>query len=139
LIAVTVAVSIAVAAWMGALSGMFMGGAEQVSIVDVRYYYNSTTQLGYVEIDVTNGGSGTITVNDIRIDDTTYRNFNVTSNGQLTGTITSLPYDIEKGDSVTFKINFGTIWPFRSGVTYTFKVVTAKGTQVSYPKTAPGT
>jgi len=130
LIAVTVAVSIAVAAWMGALSGMFMGGAEQVSIVDVRY----NTSGYYVEIEVSNSGTDTVTISDIRIDGTSYTSFNGT-----TGTLNPpLPYDIPKGTKVTFKITWTqATWPFRSGTTYTFTVRTAKGNTASYPKIAP--
>ena len=41
LIAVTVAVSIAVAAWMGALTIGFMGGSEQVEIRSIASPYSA--------------------------------------------------------------------------------------------------
>mgnify|MGYP000689967957 CR=1 FL=1 len=128
LIAVTVAVSIAVAAWMGSLTTGQMQ-TEKLNIIDVRYE-NSTKK---VYIDLTNSGSGTVTINDVRIDGITYANFNSTGNGSLDK---SLPYDLAKGTSVTFTITF-TTWPFRSGVPYEFTILTAKGTIVPYEKTAP--
>jgi len=127
LIAVTVAVSIAVAAWMGALTFGFMGGAEELNILSVTY------DEPYVEIKVTNSGSGTITISDILIDGTTYKNFNTTDNGSVTP---SLPDDLDKGETETYTITF-TTWPFQSGAKYEFTIVTAKGHQFSYQKTAP--
>jgi flagellin-like protein len=130
LIAVTVAVSIAVAAWMGALSVGFMT-TEQLTIVDVRLS-NSTTKQVYIE--VSNTGGGTVTITDIRIDEVTYKNFGGSNNGQLD---INLPLDLSKGNSTTFTITF-TSWPFQSGVKYYFKVFTAKGNSFGpYEKTAP--
>ena len=128
LIAVTVAVSIAVAIWMGALAGGFMGGAEQLNIIDVRF--NST---GYkVYIDVSNSGGGTITITDIRIDDISYGAYNATL------TVTPQGMDIAKGTTKTFTLAFtNTTWPFQSGVKYYFKFVTAKGNSFMTEKYAP--
>ncbi|MCD6243578.1 hypothetical protein J7K06_07870 [Candidatus Bathyarchaeota archaeon] len=129
LIAVTVAVSIAVAAWMGALTFSFMGGAEELNILSVTY--DETNKQ--VKIKVTNSGSGTITISDIEIDGTTYKDFNSTNNGSVSP---SLPDDLDKGETETYTITF-TTWPFQSGVKYEFTVITAKGHQFSYQKTAP--
>ncbi|MEM0007503.1 MAG: archaellin/type IV pilin N-terminal domain-containing protein [Candidatus Bathyarchaeia archaeon] len=131
LIAVTVAVSLAVAVWMGSLTTGQMQ-TEKLQITDVRYEYTATVKKVY--IDVVNIGSTTSTITDIRIDGITYKNFNSTGNGLLDKT---LPYDLEKGDSVTFTITF-TTWPFRSGVNYEFTLLTAKGVVVGpYIKPAP--
>ena len=129
LIAVTVAVSIAVAAWMGALTFGFMGGAEELNILSVTY--DETNKQ--VKIKVTNSGSGTITISDIEIDGTTYEDFNSTDNGSVSP---SLPDDLDKGETKTYTITF-TTWPFQSGVKYEFTIITAKGHQFSYQKTAP--
>jgi len=129
LIAVTVAVSIAVAAWMGALTFSFMGGAEELNILSVTY--DETNKQ--VKIKVTNSGSGTITISDIEIDGTTYKDFNSTNNGSVSP---SLPDDLDKGETETYTITF-TTWPFQSGAKYEFTVITAKGHQFSYQKTAP--
>jgi len=57
LIAVTVAVSIAVAAWMGALSFNFMN-TEQISIT-----YADFDQAGQITLTVTNSGSTDVSIN----------------------------------------------------------------------------
>ena len=131
LIAVTVAVSIAVAAWMGALSISFMGGTEELNIIGVYYDKEANT----TSIEVANVGTGTITISDIRIDGTKY------SDDPWGGTCApGLTYDLDKGDSETFVISFGDNWPFDSGVKYEFTVLTAKGNSFGpYPKTAPST
>jgi len=125
LIAVTVAVSLAVAIWMGALTTGFMGGTEQLRITDVSYDKASNK----VYIQVTNTGEGTVTIIDVRIDDKSYTNYNANLSKIL-------PYPMPKGNSTTLTLSF-TNWPFQSGVTYTFTLVTSKGNQVSYPKAAP--
>jgi flagellin-like protein len=126
LIAVTVAVAIAVAAWMGALTVGFMGGTEQLNIIDVRY--DNATKTVYIE--VSNTGGGTITITDIRIDDVTYKNYTDNIDPKL-------PYDLPKGESKTFTITFNK-WPFKSGTKYYFKVITAKGNSFGpYEKIAP--
>jgi flagellin-like protein len=65
LIAVTVAVSIAVAAWMGALSFSFMGTGESLQ-VGTPYAWNSTS----VTIKVTNTGGGIVTIGWCRVNNT---------------------------------------------------------------------
>jgi len=126
LIAVTVAVSIAVVAWMGTLTIGFMG-AEQLKIINVTYNENE----GKVIIKVTNTGSSLVTITDIRIDGISYEDYNNTSVNP------PLPYDLKKGLSEKFIIQFGS-WPFKSGVSYGFTVITSKGdTFGPYMKLAP--
>jgi flagellin-like protein len=62
LIAVTVAVSIAVAAWMGALSFGFMGSGESLQ-VGTPYGWSSTN----VTVYATNTGGGIINVTNFRV------------------------------------------------------------------------
>jgi flagellin-like protein len=62
LIAVTVAVSIAVAAWMGALSFGFMGSGESLQ-VGTPYGWNSTS----VTVNVANTGGGIVTIKYFRV------------------------------------------------------------------------
>jgi len=126
LIAVTVAVSIAVVAWMGTLTTGFMG-AEQLKIINVTYNENE----GKVIIKVTNTGSSLVTITDIRINGISYEDYNNTSVNP------PLPYDLKKGLSEKFIIQFGN-WPFKSGVSYGFTVITSKGdTFGPYMKLAP--
>ena len=62
LIAVTVAVSLAVAIWMGALTTGFMA-TEQLSFIDCQYANN----LSHVNITLKNTGSGSLTISKILI------------------------------------------------------------------------
>lgn len=123
LIAVTVAVSIAVAAWMGALTISFMGSTEELKIIDV-YYDNMENKT---KIEVRNIGTGAVTISDIRIDGTSYE----------TLVSPELPEDLDKGDSRIFTISFGNNWAFKSGVSYEFTILTSRGNPFPYPKTCP--
>jgi flagellin-like protein len=105
LIAVTVAVSIAVAAWMGALSFNFMG-TEQIT------FTNSAICTTNANITVRNPGSGDLSIQEVRVDG------NVVT---ITGITT--PYLLAKGALANFTITRG----FTQGVQYEFTVVTAKG------------
>jgi flagellin-like protein len=64
LIAVTVAVSIAVAAWMGSLTIGFMETAE-LTITDVDFTIGNPS--GIITVKVTNSGTSPFTVNRIRV------------------------------------------------------------------------
>lgn len=133
LIAVTVAVSIAVAAWMGALTISFMGSTEELKIIDVYYDNMANT----TSIEVRNVGTGAVTISDIRIDGTTYKNFK--AGGELIDDDMlpyELPDDLDKGDSRTFIIAFNS-WAFKSGVSYEFTILTSRGNPFPYPKTCP--
>ena len=63
LIAVTVAVSIAVAAWMGSLTIGFMETSE-LTITEVDF---TIGEPGSIMVDVTNSGTSKFTVNRIRV------------------------------------------------------------------------
>ena len=63
LIAVTVAVSIAVAAWMGALTVGFMGSSS-VTITDVRF---ATGTPETIVCDVKNSGTNDVTIAAIKV------------------------------------------------------------------------
>jgi flagellin-like protein len=65
LIAVTVAVSIAVAAWMGALTVSFMGSSS-LTITDVDF---STD--GSIAIDVKNSGTNDVTIAQVKVNGVT--------------------------------------------------------------------
>ena len=61
LIAVTVAVSIAVAAWMGALTIGFMG-TTSVSITEVEFVPDTT-----IELDLKNTGTSSVTIATVKV------------------------------------------------------------------------
>ena len=129
LIAVTVAVSLAVAAWMGALTFSFMS-TEQITYTG----YTWTTAGGKdtkVTLTVENTGSSTLTIATVELDGNPLAtaNYTITVGGT---TQTTLP----KGNTATV-----TITPthgFTSGIEYNFMIVTAKGNQFGpYTLTAP--
>jgi len=132
LIAVTVAVSIAVAAWMGALSFNFMG-TEQLSFTSYTWNLPST----YFNFTVKNTGAGALTIQDVRIDGVTPPTIWYLDNGTSTwapftvGTTTVL---MDKGAVVSF----GVTKTFLSGIQYGFTVITTKGNTFGpYVQTAP--
>lgn len=89
LIAVTVAVSIAVAAWMGSLSIGFMEVSE-LTITSLDFTIGTP---GSIDVYVTNSGTSSFTVKNIRV------------NGGISGTWSSGASDtVDPGDSETFTI-----------------------------------
>jgi len=113
LIAVTVAVSIAVAAWMGALTFTFMG-TEELKITNVEFLSGN-----HVNITLQNTGTSPITVNEIYISGST---------NLLSSSIT-LPANSQQEVQVNYS--------WQSGYSYQIKVVTSKGNQFYYTATAP--
>ena len=89
LIAVTVAVSIAVAAWMGSLTMGFMENSE-LTITGVDFTIGTP---GSIAVNVVNSGTSRFTVKNIRV------------NGEIVGTWSSGTSDtIEPGNSEIFTI-----------------------------------
>ena len=123
LIAVTVAVSIAVAAWMGALSFNFMA-TEQLQFTNYAW---GTNNANYA-MTVKNSGSSDLSIQEVRVD------------GNLATNVTASPTAnyplLTKGSNVTL-----TITPtnaYSHGIQYEFTVVTAKGNIFGpYIRTAP--
>ena len=127
LIAVTVAVSIAVAAWMGALTVGFMQ-TEELSFIN--YGWDTSAPTTYIAIKVKNTGSTDLTLTEVRINDQTAY---VDGESELSETLVA-------GGSVTLNItrNAAGDSAYTSGVKYEFKVVTARGNSFGpYIKTAP--
>jgi flagellin-like protein len=122
LIAVTVAVSVVVAAWMGALTIGFMGRSEQVSITNTVLTNSGGNAVA--TLTVQNTGSASVTISGATIDGNTV-------------TITSVtPTPIAKGTSSTVVLTY-TGTTFVNTAQYTIKLMTAKGntiaTQANYP------
>jgi flagellin-like protein len=70
LIAVTVAVSIAVAAWMGALSFSFMGSGEELNL-GTPYGWDATGTTSWtVIVNVNCPGGSAVTVDSVRVNGT---------------------------------------------------------------------
>jgi flagellin-like protein len=131
LIAVTVAVSLAVAVWMGSLTTGQMQ-TEQLTFID--YQWDTSGTVDWFVFTVKNTGSGDLSIQAVRIDgvpaatikyrtDTTWYDF-------------SAPLLVTKGNSVSFNVT--RTGGFAHGVTYEFTVITAKGNTFGpYTKTAP--
>ena len=121
LIAVTVAVSVVVAAWMGGMTIGFMGNAEQVSITNIAFVPAAGANPATLEVLVTNSGSTPATVSSAFI------------NGvDATGTgITSIPVQpIAKSSSASITLNLPTGITLDAGSSYQVKLITQKGTSV---------
>ena len=117
LIAVTVAVSIAVAAWMGALTIGFMGSSS-LTITNVQFS-NSTTAV----LSVKNTGTNTVTVAQVKVN-----NALATS---ITGTLT---YPSGSNGTITVTLSTG----FTAGNPYKFDLYDSSGQVVgSYQTNAP--
>jgi flagellin-like protein len=105
LIAVTVAVSIAVAAWMGALTFSFMG-TEQLTVQKIKWGTNQFT------LNVTNTGTKTATISQILV------NYVTTTFNQPGG----LPYTLKTNQYVVLTVT-GFAWT--NGTSYDISVVTS--------------
>ena len=119
LIAVTVAVSIAVAAWMGALTFNFMA-TEQIKITQVNFY----TTVGpdgthNVTVTMQNTGTNPVTVTEVHI------NNGVT----LLAAQFTIPANTQSVANVTLA--------WINGNQYEIEARTSKGNQFTYATTAP--
>lgn len=122
LIAVTVAVSIAVAAWMGALTFSFMK-TEELSFTG--YTWDSISPYTWINITVKNTGSADMTISEVRVNDVAALDDGITT-----------PYSLAAGNTVTLTVT--RTGNYTSGVKYEFTVITAKGNTFGpYIKTAP--
>jgi len=116
LIAVTVAVSIAVAAWMGALTFGFMGGSEQVKIVGVQFLSGNQ-----IKVTVQNAGTSAVVIVSAKVND------------EVIAATTPEDPTIDAGEQET--ITFSYNWT--SGNSYNVGVVTKAGNVFTYYATAP--
>jgi len=130
LIAVTVAVSIAVAAWMGALTFSFMGNGEQVQLGSP---YGMVNGGSTVNITASCPGGNAITIVQMRANNTVCNFHWYYSNGTLGTTVGAGP--VAPQSSVTLVIN--TPFTFYSGYSYSFVAVTAKNNEYTTTGTCP--
>jgi flagellin-like protein len=108
LIAVTVAVSIAVAAWMGALTFTFMG-TEQLTIATLTWTGPNT---GFT-LKIDNGGTKDVTITQIQV------NYGTTGVTQPSG----VPLALKASATTTLSVTFA----YTNGTTYDISVVTSSG------------
>jgi flagellin-like protein len=109
LIAVTVAVSVVVAAWMGGMTIGLMGNAEQASIANIAF--PSATKI---DVLVQNSGSTTVNITQAYV------------NGAGATITNAQPWSVDKSSATTFHITA----TLSAGTSYQIKLITAKGTQI---------
>jgi flagellin-like protein len=122
LIAVTVAVSIAVAAWMGALTFNFMA-TEQLKITNVQF--GSATNM--VNVTMQNTGTTPVTINEVHINNGATLTFAYKG---TTITSMTLPANTQNMTTITFT--------WTNGAQYEVEMRSTKGNQFTYSATAPG-
>jgi len=121
LIAVTVAVSIAVAAWMGSLTMNFME-TKELTVTEMTFDATNNNMTVYV----TNSGTSEVTIALVKV------NGNTITSGNLHGDAT---YDFTFDPGVSGTIVIDT--PITAGNKYAVSIFTAEGTMVgSYTDTA---
>ena len=127
LIAVTVAVSVVVAAWMGGMTIGLMGSTEQASVTNVALSnVGSGPYTGTAVVSIKNTGSATVTISSATID----------GKSAAIGSTTT----IAKGTSADIALTTptsGTVAnaPFADGAQYIIKMQTAKGNSITYTAT----
>jgi len=128
LIAVTVAVSIAVAAWMGALTFGFMGGSEQVKIVGVQFTTDDDDNK-IIKVTLQNTGTSDVVITGAKVNDET----------KTISSVTDLDGNPLSGNTVspgtTAVVTFSHDWT--AGQSYNVGVVTKAGNVFTYYATAP--
>ena len=120
LIAVTVAVSIAVAAWMGSLTFTFMD-TEEMKITSIDFGTDNTT----IRINVINTGTTDVSITSA---------VEVTGYGVDGGTTTAAT--IGKGDAGYFDVDLSGSAEWSEGSSYTVGLLSSKGNQFTYTDTA---
>ncbi len=105
LIAVTVAVSIAVAAWMGALTFTFMG-YEKLEITQVTWNWDDTAANRTITIVVSNTGTKDVTISYIEVNHVGLSNTLVSPNPPMPFKTT----DSDKTLTITYAYTNGTAY-----------------------------
>ena len=112
LIAVTVAVSIAVAAWMGALTFTFMG-TQQLKISKMTWNWNDVAGNRTFLINVNNTGTKDLTINQVLV-----------NYAGVTGTIApTLPLILKATESTSLTVTYA----YTNGTNYDISVVSTSG------------
>jgi flagellin-like protein len=112
LIAVTVAVSIAVAAWMGALTFTFMG-TEQLTVRKIAWTWGVAGSRTFL-ITVNNTGTKDVTINQILV------NYVGVPGAKV---VPGLPYILKTTQSVGLTVTYD----YTNGTNYDISVVTTDG------------
>jgi len=113
LIAVTVAVSIAVAAWMGALTFSFMGGTETIDVKHITWSSNATDPARYFIIQFKNTGTSAASIDHVSVNNAAVSSDNVNA---------TLPESVPAAGTKSYKVTY----TWTSGDPYDIAVVTSK-------------
>ncbi|MEM3727861.1 MAG: archaellin/type IV pilin N-terminal domain-containing protein [Candidatus Bathyarchaeia archaeon] len=127
LIAVTVAVSLAVAVWMGGLAFTFTK-TEELKITGADWVAPSGGSK-YVNISVSNTGASAVSVSKVYIDNVQY---SVAGYSGFTYDSSTGSYTLAKGASGVLKVTF----PWSSNQKYTIALQTTTGNKYEYTTTA---
>ena len=119
LIAVTVAVSVVVAAWMGGMSLGLMGNAEQLTVTNVEFVTGATQPQNTVILSIRNNGGADAQISAVYV------------NGASGNT--AAPTTITKGTITSVTINLA----WTTATSYEFKLTTAKGNNIAYTQVSP--
>ena len=131
LIAVTVAVSIAVAAWMGALTIGFMG-TEELKITSMTFTNNTAGTIDYIVVVAKNTGTTPVTLNSVTVNGGAI----ATADIDYSSTPPTIPDDtgaVAANAQVTVTITYD----WTSGSNYNVKLTSAKGNSFPYTASAP--
>ena len=124
LIAVTVAVSVVVAAWMGGMTIGLMGNAEQATITNLGFFDSATAASDTITVSIQNTGNAPISITQVLL------------NTQVPADITAtLPLDIAKNELNSDIVITGL--DLVSGDEYTLKATTAAGNTLLLSAFAP--
>jgi flagellin-like protein len=107
LIAVTVAVAVVTATWMGDTTIGLMGNIEKATITNLDF-----STPGHIIVTLHNSGNSEVKINNAYLD-----------NAPITTTAPALPTNVAKASTINIDLNI--IWA--SGTQYTIKLTTSKG------------
>jgi flagellin-like protein len=128
LIAVTVAVGLAVAAWMGALTFSFMGSSS-LTITSVQFKGTSGNATNTVVLTIKNTGTKTVTVGSVKINNLLVQ---IDNSSQLTYTTSSTGSNPSTGTITLDNVGWS------NGSPYQFNLFDSSGNGVgSYQQNAP--
>jgi flagellin-like protein len=119
LIAVTVAVSVVVAAWMGGMSLGLMGNAEQLKVTNVQF--NVADPTNTITISVQNNGGADATISKLYINGQSVALINLDTDTLIKGAITDV--------TITYA--------WTASTSYELKFTTAAGNNVAYTQVSP--
>jgi flagellin-like protein len=121
LIAVTVAVSVVVAAWMGGMSLGLMGNAEQVSVTNVQFTDAGASAADTIVVSVRNSGGADVAISKAYI------------NGGSIALGTLSTSTLPKGAITDVTITYD----WEANTSYELKFTTSNGNNIAYTEVAP--